>query len=86
MMRSIKLSYDAEDRLIEKDKQYDGSSLRKDDYSYNYVNSGNFKNLSGVLKHSGRFAMDMLPYYLFGNTVNDGSWIYERITGDSFGY
>ena len=54
--------------------------------TFNYVNPGNWRSLSGVMKNIGHFATDMLPYYYFGNTMYDGAWLHERVTGYSPGY
>ena len=46
--------------------------------TYNYVNPGNFKSIMGIMKHTGHYFADMLPYFAFGNTVYDGSSITQR--------
>jgi hypothetical protein len=60
------------------------SSLNKG--TFNYVNPGSVKSITGVMKHAGHFIADVVPYYGFGNTPYDGSWITERTLGYSFGH
>ena len=58
--------------------------------TFNYINpmkwQGWSKSLQFVGRNMGHFAADMLPYYYYGNTMNDGSWLHERVTGYSPGY
>jgi hypothetical protein len=46
--------------------------------TYNYINPGDFKSISGIMKNAGHFFVDMLPYTAFGNTAYDGSSMAER--------